>query len=58
MSARAELGKFQASIGSTRVSSDAFLVSDNDTASTDPSTDDEESWPEEISEQDILDGLF
>jgi hypothetical protein len=58
LQARAELGKFQASIGSTDLANNEYLVSDNDTASTDPSTDDDESWPEEIHHEEILDGLM
>jgi hypothetical protein len=37
---RSELGKFKASIGSTDAPSSAYLVEDDDTAATDPSTDD------------------
>jgi hypothetical protein len=55
---RAELGKFQASIGSTHITNDDYLVSDDETASTDPSTDDDDSWPEEIHDEEILNGLM
>jgi hypothetical protein len=55
---RAELGKFQASIGSTHVANNDYLVFDDKTASTDPSTDDDDQWPEEIQEEEILDGLM
>jgi hypothetical protein len=40
LAARSELGKFKASIGSTDAPSSAYLVEDDDTAATDPSTDD------------------
>jgi hypothetical protein len=39
MSARSEVGKFKASIGSTDATSSEYLVEDDDTVVTDPSTD-------------------
>jgi hypothetical protein len=55
---RAELGKFQASIGSTTVANNDYLESDDETAGTNPSTDDDDSWPGEIHDEEILDGLM
>ena len=43
MSARSDIGKIEASIGSTDAPSNEYLVEDDDTAATDPSTDESDS---------------
>ena len=54
MKERADLGKFQASIGSTDVTSSDYLVEDDDTQATEPSTDDDSSTGSE----ELMDSLY
>ena len=55
MKDRAELGKFQASIGSTNATSSAYLVDDdNCTLAMEPSTDDDSS----VGSEQLLDQLY
>ena len=54
MKDRADLGKFQASIGSTNATSSDYLVEDDDTQATESSTDDDTSTGSE----ELLDELY
>eukprot|EP00957_Ditylum_brightwellii_P204924 15341409-Ditylum_brightwellii.AAC.1 len=55
MKTHAEIGRFQSSIGSTNVTNSKYLVSDDDTVETHPSTDDSEE--ENNSEKDNNDDV-
>ena len=55
MKTRAEIGRFQSSIGSTNVTNQKYLVSDDDTVETYPNTDDSED--ENDSEEDENDDV-
>ena len=61
LSARSEIGKFQASIGSTDAPSTEYLVEDYDTDATDPSTDDsdhDESDDDDDEHARLLDEIY
>eukprot|EP00957_Ditylum_brightwellii_P179700 13688901-Ditylum_brightwellii.AAC.1 len=53
MKTRADIGRFQSSIGSTNVTNQKYLVSDDDTVGTYPNTDDlEDEYDSEEDETD------
>ncbi len=61
LSARSEVGKFKASIGSTDAPSTEYLVEDDDTVATDPSTDasdDDESDDDDDEHARLLDEIY
>jgi hypothetical protein len=61
LSARSEVGKFKASIGSTDAPSTEYLVEDDDTIATDPSTDasdDDESDDDDDEHAWLLDKIY
>jgi hypothetical protein len=52
MSVRLDIGKFEASIGSTDAPSNEYLVDDDDTAATNPSTDKSDSELDDYDDED------
>ena len=55
---RAELGKFQFSVGSTHAMNSGYLINDDNTASTAPSREYDEESLEENYEREIIDDLL
>jgi hypothetical protein len=60
LSARSEMGKFKASIGSTDAPSKEYIVGDDNTTATDPSTDDDSNTDLDSDEEndDLLDRIY